>query len=119
MNDKPAWLKDLRAQKMTIKVKFGREAEPYGDPSEPDPIEFRIVLKERFCNNYPDEGLLCHTDSAWERLKTWGLFDLPHQDQMVFVVAFDSITKSRRDGREIVARDLREIRIGPSGRGSD
>jgi hypothetical protein len=103
MNDNPAWLNDLRAQKITIQARFGwRE----------DPIEFRIRFKERFCDNLMDSSMSFHTESAWEKFEAWGLSDLSLQPNIAFVFAFESESRSRKGKHEILSREVREVRIG-------
>jgi hypothetical protein len=105
MNDNPAWLSHLRAQKMTVQATFGKQA---------DPIMFRILYKDRFCEAQTDDNMSSHADSAWERLRTWGLFDLPRQDEMEFVVAFETETRSSRGAQTTLSRESREVCIRQS-----
>jgi hypothetical protein len=101
-NDNAAWHRQLLDDKVNVTCILGKQA---------DPITFRILCKDRFCDADTNNDASSHAESAWQLLKTLGLFDLPAQNDMNFVVAFKTETKIKRGSHEMVSSEMREVHI--------
>jgi hypothetical protein len=104
-NANERWLDDVREGILTVQCVFGKEGEP---------VTFRILCEGRFCVSDTENDASNHAREAWKLLEMWGIFDLPSQDEMSFVVAFESDTKTKKGGYEMVYSEMREVRVAKS-----
>lgn len=109
LNDNPAWLTDIRNNRITVKATFQKHA---------DPITFRILCKDRFCGAEMTDAS-SHAERAWELLAKWGMFDLPCQNEMAFAVAFDVEGTIKKGGRNITSMEMREFLVEKPGSATD
>jgi hypothetical protein len=99
-NNNEKWLEDIRKDKMTVQCIFGKTE---------DTLTFRILCKDRFCGTTTNNDAPDHAESAWELLQGWGIFDLPSQDEMSLVVAFETGRKIKKGQYELTSSEVREV----------
>ncbi|KAH7385177.1 hypothetical protein DE146DRAFT_666450 [Phaeosphaeria sp. MPI-PUGE-AT-0046c] len=100
-----AWQQDIRSEKMEVQCIFGKSTEP---------ITFRILCKERFCEAEVNGDALVHAKKARELLTKWGVLDVA-TDEMEFVVAFKMEQKMEENGYEMISTEVREVHIAKAG----
>jgi hypothetical protein len=74
-------------------------------------ISFKISCKHRFCNSGTIGDASDDVSGAWDVLESWGIFDLPSQEKMDFVIDFTVDFKNERGSRESESSERREVRI--------
>lgn len=101
LHNNQAWQKDIRSEMMEVQCIFGKSTEP---------ITFRILCKERFCEAIANDDASVHAKKAWELLSKWDILDVA-TDEMEFVVAFKLEQKIKEKGYEMITTEVREVRI--------
>lgn len=102
-NDNPAWISDLRMDKITVEASFGTQAEP---------ITFHIHCKDRFSDVGTKDEAATHAEDAWKLLGEWGLFEIEPQKEMAFTVNYEMEKKTKKGDREVISIERRTVRIG-------
>jgi hypothetical protein len=93
-----------------VEVRNGKVEVHYAFAGSDEPINFRILRNERFCNASRNAEASDHAAKAWELLKAWGMFDLP-LGRVKFVLASRSEESMEKKGFEMASSELREVRI--------
>jgi hypothetical protein len=105
-NNNAKWIEDIRKERMTVQCIFGKTASP---------LTFRFLCKDRFCEGIKNGDASIHAEDAWELLHAWGIFGLPSQDEMNFVVAFEAERKIKKGAHELTSSEVREVRVTMGG----
>jgi hypothetical protein len=105
-NNNAKWIEDIREERMTVQCIFGKTSSP---------ITFRFLCKDRFCEATKHGDASTHAEDAWDLLQAWGIFDLPSQDEMKFVVAFEAEKKIKKGVHELTSVEVREVRVKMGG----
>jgi hypothetical protein len=74
-------------------------------------ISFKISCKHRFCDSGTNGDASDDASGAWDVLESWGIFDLPSQEMMDFVIDFTVDFKNERGSRDSESSERREVRI--------